>query len=108
MFDKLKDMGGMLKKAKEMKSQMGAIQKELQKAIFSGFGMNKKIEVVVNGEMEVIEIKIDPSVIIPTKPKDLEKGMKEAVNDAIKKSKAEAANKFKGIAGGLNLPGLFN
>jgi len=108
MFDKLKDMGGMLKKAKEMKSQMGAIQKELQKAIFTGFGLNKKIEVTVNGEMEILEIKIDPTVITPNKPKDLEKGMKDAVNDAIKKSKAEAATKFQSIAGGLNLPGLFN
>ena len=108
MFDKLKDMGNMLKKAKEMKSQMATIQNELKKLSFIGYGLNKKIEVTVNGEMEIIEIKIDPEVINPGKPKDLEKGIKEAVNDAMKKSKSEAASKFSSIAGGLglNLPGM--
>ena len=108
MFDKLKDMGSMLKKAKEMKSQMSSIQNELKKASFSGFGIGKKIEVIINGEMEILEVKIAIEAINPAKPKDLEKGIKEAVNDALKKAKGEAASKFSSIAGGLNLQGLLN
>ncbi len=108
MFDKLKDMGNMLKKAKEMKSQMSAMQNELRKMSFTGFGYGKKIEVLVNGEMEIIEVKINPEIISVNKQKDLEKGIKEAVNDALKRSKSEAASKFSSIAGGLglNLPGM--
>ena len=45
MFDKLKDMGNLVKQAKEMRGQMKAIQDELKNVIVEGEALGGKVRV---------------------------------------------------------------
>ena len=106
MFDSLKDMGKLLKQAQEMKSKMKDVQKELKNTKVTGYAFNNKIEVIVNGEMEILSIKIDPSAYAPENTKNLEKNVQEAVSEAIKQAKDLETQKLSSITGGMNIPGL--
>ncbi len=106
MFEGLKDMGKLLKQAGEMKSKMKKIQDELKKVRVTGAAEGGKIEVVISGELEVLDIKIDPSLLAPGSQQTIQKGLLKAFNDASKKSKELATSKLSDISGGLDIPGL--
>ena len=61
----------------------------------------------VNGEQEVLEIKLDTEMIDADDLDMVEDMVMVAVNDAIKQSKDEAKNKMSGLTGGMNIPGMF-
>ncbi len=104
MFEGLKDMGKLLKQAGEMKTKMKAIQEELKRVSVTGSAESGKIEVVLSGELECLDVRIDPS--LASNVGALQKSLVRAFNDASKKSKELAASKLAHISGGLNLPGL--
>jgi DNA-binding YbaB/EbfC family protein len=106
MFDGLKDMGKLLKQAGEMKSKMKKIQEELKKVKVTGTAEGGKIEIVISGELEVLDIKVDASLLSPASQNSLQKGLLKAFNDAAKKSKEMATAKLSDISGGLDIPGL--
>jgi len=94
------NMGDMVKKAREMQENLKKIKDELQHLTYEGEAQG--VKVVVNGDMEVKEIKIDPKVnlmYIPNLTKD-------AANKALNSAKKDAADKLKSAAGGLSLPGI--
>ena len=104
MFDKIKDMGKLMKQASEMKSKMKAIQDELKNERVLGESENGKVKITLTGEMDVHAVSIDPS--LSSDPKRLEKAIQTAVNHAIKKAKDIATKKLSGISSGLDLPGF--
>lgn len=99
------NMGEMMKMAREMQGQMKKMKEELSKEIYeeSAHGVTTK----VSGDLELKEIKIDPSLVDPNNVGRLEKAVNEATGKALKQAKDGAAKKMKGITGGLGLPGMF-
>ncbi|OGB87140.1 nucleoid-associated protein, YbaB/EbfC family [candidate division WOR-1 bacterium RIFCSPLOWO2_02_FULL_46_20] len=95
------NMGDMMKMAKEMQGQLKRVKDELSRDIFEG--TSGEVVVTVSGDMEVKDVKIAPNA----NPGKLEKDVKEAVSRALKQAKDGAAQKMKGITGGMNLPGMF-
>lgn len=106
MFDGLKDMGKLMKQAKEMKSQMKKVQDELKQVLVTGAAMGGKIEVTMSGELDCTGVTIDAALLDPKQLPMLQKALKEAINAASKKAKDVATQKLSVISGGLNLPGL--
>ena len=106
MFDGLKDMGKLLKQAKEMKSKMKEVQEQLKKVRVSATAANDKIKIVVTGELEVVELSIDPTLLEPKNASNLEKSLLRAFNEATNKAKALATQKLSEVSGGLDIPGL--
>lgn len=106
MFDGLKDMGKLLKQAKEMKSKMQDVQKELKKVRVSSSAANDKIKIVVTGELEVVELSIEPSLLDPKHASSLEKALVKLFNDATNQAKTIATQKLSEVSGGLDIPGL--
>lgn len=104
MFEGLKDMGKLLKQAGEMKSKMKQIQDELKKVKVSGTAEDGKVEVILSGELECLEVKIDPSVA--GNASSLQRAVQKAFNEAARKAKELATTKLSDISGGLNLPGM--
>jgi len=101
------DMRFLMKQAQQMQRKMEEMKKELaQKEIkvSSGGGM---IEITVNGQQEIIEIKIEPDVIDVTEKEMLEDLILAAVNEALRQSKELAAQEMGKLTGGANIPGLF-
>ena len=98
--------GEMMKQAKMMQKQMEKVQDELKDMKFEASAGGGAVKVTVNGEQDVLEVKINKDVADPEDIEMLEDMVLVAVNDAIKQSKDEAKNKLAGVTGGLNIPGF--
>jgi nucleoid-associated protein EbfC len=106
MFEGIKDMGKILKQAKEMKSKMKDVQSALKQEKSTGTELDGKIKVVVTGELECESITIDQSVVDPNNVSKLEKAILNAYNKATKLAKDSAASKFSAISGNMQIPGM--
>ncbi|MFC1873449.1 YbaB/EbfC family nucleoid-associated protein [Chloroflexota bacterium] len=98
----------MLNKARELKANLDKAQKELKKTVIEvSAGKGDVVKVVINGQQDILSIKISPEVINPDKLELLEKLVLKAVSDALAKSQKLAAKELKELTGGLKIPGLF-
>jgi hypothetical protein len=85
---------------------MSQLQQELaQKTVeaSSGGGM---VKVVVNGQLVVSSVKIDPSVMNPQEVDMLEDLVLAAVNEGLRRAREMAAEEMSKVTGGLKIPGL--
>ncbi len=106
MFDKLKDMGNLVKQAKEMRGQMKAIQDELKNVVVEGDALGGKVRVKMTCEFEVTDVEIEDSLLTAGNQSELHKGLKQAYNSAAQIAKKEASERLSKISGGLDLPGM--
>lgn len=98
--------GEMMKQAKIMQKQMKKVQEELKNMEFEASAGGGAVKITVNGEQEVLKIKINKDIVDPEDIEMLEDMILVAINDAIKQSKDEAKNKLAGVTGGLSIPGF--
>ena len=106
MFGKIGDMGGMMKKAYEMKKTIGIIQEELEGIEVKGV-CGSSVEVTVSADMKVKQIKIAPEVVVEGNTEKLEDLVLIAINNALDEAKKVSQQKMAQVTGGLNIPGLF-
>ena len=66
--------------------------------------MKIKIKITINGELEILDLELDPSLLEAGQKSELEKGLKSGFTEAIKKAKDIATSKLAAISGGL-VPG---
>jgi len=93
--------------------QIQKLQEELVKAqealaeetvtVTAGGGV---ITVVMTGHQRLQSVTIDPDVVDPDDVEMLQDLIVAAVNEAIERSQALAAERLSGLTGGLGLPGL--
>jgi DNA-binding YbaB/EbfC family protein len=100
-------MQQMMKQAKMMQKKMAEVQEELKKMEFEASAGGGAVKAKVNGEQEVLEIKLNTEMIDADDLDMVEDMVMVAVNDAIKQSKDEAKNKMSGLTGGMSIPGMF-
>lgn len=93
MFGNLGKMGEMMKQAKRLKDEISRSRYE---------GEDSGIRVVINGELEITELKI-PQDITGNR---LENPLRNVINRTLKNAKNDMAQKMQKITGGLNLPGM--
>ncbi len=96
MFDKMKGMYEMARKAK-------AIQKKLRKTQITAEAEEGAIKIVMNGEMTIEDVTIAPKLLEEDKKDTLQDGLKQAINEAHKKAQAIAAQESKELMGGLGV-----
>lgn len=99
MLDKAKQLWDLQKKAR-------AIQKDLKNTEVEAKAAEGQIVVVFNGEQHLQSIEINPEMLTPEKKGDLERGLQQAISEAISRVQAIASEKMKAIAGDLNIPGM--
>lgn len=92
MFEKAKNLFKLQREAKQIKKELQNIHIESE---FDG------ILVTINGEQEIISITW-PEASSDTKK--LQQNLIKALNKGLKKSQQIAAEKMKGVMGGLGLP----
>jgi len=97
----------MMKQAKIMQQKLLEIQQELKKMEFEASAGGGAVKVKVNGDQEIVEVKIDKDMVDSGDMEMVEDMVMVAINDAIKKSKDEAKNKMASLTGGMNIHGLF-
>lgn len=98
MFSKLKEI-------KDLRSQAKNLQNQLKDEHVETSAAWGKVKIKMNGNQEIENVEIDPELLTPNKKTDLEKSIKEAVNDANHKVQKIMAEKVR-KSGGLNIPGL--
>jgi len=102
----MKDMGAMLKKVMDLKNQMEAMKEQLREVVVEGSAGGGEVTVVVNGKMQVLEVKIAPSAMEDSDPAILEGFVQAATNDAISKAQQIVKEKMGELTGGMDIPGL--
>ena len=99
-------MQQMMKQAKMMQKKMAEVQEELKNMEFEASAGGGAVKAKVNGDQEILEIKLNNEMINADDLDMVEDMVMVAVNDALKQSKDIAKNKMAGLTGGMNLPGF--
>ncbi len=95
MFDKIKDLYKVQKQAKDIKKKLKNIHIEAE---------SDGIIVTINGEQEVISVKIPENLSLSTSK--MEEALLKAFNKAIKKSQQIAAENMRSVMGDLGITGM--
>ncbi|NQW49874.1 MAG: YbaB/EbfC family nucleoid-associated protein [Rhodospirillales bacterium] len=104
MFDKLKDLGGLMQQAQQMQQKMQELQVALERLEIVGSSGAGLVKVTVNGKNEARKIDIDASLLQPEDKGVVEDLIVAAVNDARTKVEQTVQEHMRGITGGLPLP----
>ena len=105
-------MGGgmnmnMIKQAQKMQQDMLKMQEELESKEYDAPAGGGMVKAVVNGKHELLSLSIHPEAVDPEDVEMLQDMVVAAVNEAMRKAEAEAAQNMSKLTGGLNLGGLF-
>jgi DNA-binding YbaB/EbfC family protein len=101
------NFGKLMKQAQQMQAKMAELQEELAKTEFevsSGGGM---VTVRMNGQQEVLAVKIEEEVFKEGDREMLEDLIVAALNEARQKAADMAKEQMSSLTGGMNIPGLF-
>lgn len=103
------NMNQVIRQAQKMQEDMAAFQEEFAAREFRSAAGGGAVEVVMNGNREVLSIHIKPEVIDDDDHEMLEDLIVSAVNETIRTIDSESAEGMGKITGGMNvnMPGLF-
>jgi DNA-binding YbaB/EbfC family protein len=99
-------MGSLLKQAQEMQARMAKIQEELGQKTVQGSAGGGMVQVTVNGQFNLTEVKIEASVINVDEREMLQDLILAAVNDGMRKARDLVSTEMSKITGGFKIPGL--
>ncbi|MGH7857203.1 MAG: YbaB/EbfC family nucleoid-associated protein [Candidatus Binatia bacterium] len=99
-------MGDLLRQAQEIQSKLARLQEEAEQKtveVSAGGGM---VNAVVNGKLQVVSIRIDPSVVEGGDREMIQDLVLAAVNEGIRKAQQLMAAEMSRATGGLRIPGF--
>jgi nucleoid-associated protein EbfC len=101
-------MQEMLEQARQMQEQ---VQQKLGQTVVEGNSGGGAVTVTMNGQKQVLKIKIDPSAVLSLSGNVADVEMLEdlvtaACNEAGRRADEAIKSNLSGMLGGLNLPGL--
>ena len=101
----MKQLSKLMKQAQEMQENMQKMQEELSQEQVIGESGGGMVKIVMNCRHEIKRVQLDDQ--LTSEDKDmLEDLIAAAMNDAIRKVEQTTKEKFSGLTGGLNLPGI--
>ena len=116
MFDQLKNLkslAGLMGNPGQMREKMEKLQAELSRLTAEADAGAGAVRVVVNGEMQVISVRLDPAMIavLAGQGAEADRAMIEelitsATNEALDRAKELVRQEMAKLTDGLNLPGL--
>jgi DNA-binding YbaB/EbfC family protein len=101
------NMQGMMKKVQKMQADMAKLQEDLKSRVLETTAGGGVIKIEVNGNKEIVNLKIDQSAVDPDDVEMLEDLILTAVNDAMKQVDEVAEKEMAKITGGMKMPGMF-
>ena len=103
------NMNDMMRQVQQMQTEMAKAQESLKDEVVEASAGGGMVTVKVSGELELLELRIDPEAVDPEDVELLQDMVQAAVNEAIRSAQEVAASKLgaaTGGLGGLGLPGL--
>ena len=104
MFDKLKDLGGLMAQAQQMQQKVKELQEQLERLEIVGNSGAGMVKLTVNGRGATLRVEIDASLFKPDDKGVVEDLIVAAANDARTKVEETVQEQMKQITGGLPLP----
>ena len=105
MFGNKAQMQNMLKKARKMQEDLQKKQEELKQQTVDVSVGGGAIALTLNGDKQVVSLKITKDAIAPEDPEMLEDLITTAFNEASKKADEMVQKGMSEVTGGLGLPG---
>ncbi len=100
----------LLKKAQQealkLQERLKKAQEQLAQEEVEATAGGGAVRVVITGDLKVKSIRIDPDIVDPADVEGLEDLILAAVNQAIEKAQALAAERIGAATGNLKIPGL--
>ena len=102
------DLGGILQKAQDLQEKLASAQQELASRTFEASAGGGLVTAVVSGKLELVEVRIDPSLLEGHDVEMLQDLVVAAVNEAIRAAQKTMAEEMKQMVGplGLLFPGM--
>lgn len=102
------DMKNIMKQAQQLQAELAKKQEELAKQTFEASSGGGMVTAIVNGRHELLDLKIDPSIVSSDDIGMLQDLIIAAVNEGFKKSNEAAQGLLSGMMGGLGgVPNIF-
>ena len=98
------NMSQMLKQAQAMQAKMMQAQEELKQARVEGSAGGGMVSATVNGQGELLSVKLTPEVVNPDDIELLEDLILAAVSDAANKAREMMESRMGALTGGMKLP----
>ena len=99
------NMNQMLRQVQQMQEDMEKAQAELKNETVEASAGGGMVTVKVSGELEILELRIDPEAVDPEDVELLQDLVQAATNEAIRSAQEMAASKLGAVTGGLGGPG---
>ena len=99
------DMQAMMRQVQQMQAEMQKAQEELKNETVEASAGGGMVTVKVSGELEILDLKIDPDAVDPEDVELLQDMVQAALNEALRAAQELAANKLGAVTGGLGGPG---
>ncbi len=108
---KMPDLNALMKQAQKLQGEVTKIQEELAQMQCDGAAGGGLVTATVNGQFEVVRVKIDKSVVDPNDVGMLEDLITAAINAAANRVREVSKEKMSSVMGGMGgmpgMPGLF-
>ena len=98
--------GDLLRQAQELQSKLSELQAEAQRRTVEASAVGGMVTAVVNGKLQVVSIRIDPTVVASGDREMIEDLVVAAVNEAIRRAQEMMAEEMSKATGGIKIPGL--
>ena len=96
----------MMKQIEKLQKQMEEMQENLANEEISATSGGGAVCATVNGNKELISIKLDKDAVDPDDVEMLEDLIVAAVNEAMRNAESKMNSQMGKLTGGLNIPGL--
>ncbi len=104
---KMPDLNALMKQAQKLQGDVQRVQEEIAQMQCDGAAGGGLVTAVVNGQFDVVRVKIDKSVVDPNDIGMLEDLVTAAINAAAAKMRETSKEKMSSVMGGLGgLPGM--
>lgn len=102
----MKGVGNLQKMLKQAKQMQEKIKKELEEMRIEGTSGGGMVEIVMDGNKNIISIKIDPEVVNKEDVEMLQDLISAAFNDATGQVDDKLKEKMGAMGAGLKIPGI--
>ena len=106
MFKGIGELGSLLKQAGQISSKMEGLNDGLRTQRATGSAGGGMVEIDVNGLVEILDCRIDATLLAQNDAEMIEDLVVGAVNQAVGKAKQMHAESLKSMTGDIQLPGL--
>jgi len=102
-------MNQMMRQVQQMQAEMAKAQESLKDEVVEASAGGGMVTVKVSGELELLDLRIDPEAVDPEDVELLQDMVQAAVNEALRSAQEVATSKLGAVTGGLGglgLPGM--